>query len=86
MTFKLEFVVVESNFDYYADMFVETKRLTQAARTAEWHEETLKQFRAVMGEDWPPQPRHLLAFLRNSRIESWPNIPKTITGDQCEPG
>jgi integrase/recombinase XerC len=64
MTFKLEFVVVESNFDYYADMFVETKRLTQARRTAEWHQETLKQFRAVMGEDWPPQPRHLLAFFK----------------------
>jgi site-specific recombinase XerD len=64
MTIELKFVVVESSFDYYAEMFVQTKRLTRSARTTEWHQETLKQFRAVMAEDWPPQPRHLLAFFK----------------------
>lgn len=64
MAIELSFVVVENNFDYYVDMFLQAKQVTRARRTVEWHEVSLKQFRGVIGEDWPPQPRHLLAFFK----------------------
>jgi site-specific recombinase XerD len=62
MKTDLVFVVIDNNYNYYADIFLSFKRDIRSERTVEWYELSLRDFGAIVGNDWPPTPSHLLTF------------------------
>jgi site-specific recombinase XerD len=65
MKTDLIFVVMENNYDYYAELFLSFKRPIRSVRTVEWYEQTLRDFGRIVGLDWPPTASHLLTFFES---------------------
>jgi site-specific recombinase XerD len=65
MKMDLTFVVVDSQLDYYIDLFLRIKRASREPATVAWYKSAFNCYRSATAHlpDWPPGLEHCLAFL-----------------------